>query len=169
MASRSLPQLPHVDYLNADYPMEADLPALTTLEKTKESCGRKLLLRFRMKKDTGEDGVGTDSLVSAQEANCKVESLEVVVVQPTQPPSPPKATQLGIVVPETPKAKAKVVTATAKRNQKKRGFSFALSYEEIEADILAVSGMKLKRQPRKRSKKGSKELDYLFPGFGMKF
>ncbi|GKU88483.1 hypothetical protein SLEP1_g2743 [Rubroshorea leprosula] len=169
MASRFLPQSPHVDHLNADYPLEADLPALTSLDKTEEPCGRKLLLRFRMKKDTGEDGVGTDSLVSAQEANCKVESLEVVVVQPTQPPSPPKATQLGIVVPDTLKAKAKVVTATAKRNQKKRRFSFALSNEEIEADILAVSGVKLKRQPRKRSQKGSKEFDHLFPGFGMKF
>lgn len=169
MASRSLPQLPHVDYLNADYPLEADLLALISLEKTKEPCGPKFLLRFRMKKNTGEDGVDTGDLVSGQEASGKVESLEVIAVQPTQPPSPPKATQLGNVVPETPKADAKATATAKKRNQKKRGFSFALSHEEIEADILAVSGMKLKRHPGNRSKKGRKDLDYLFPGFGMKF
>ncbi|GLT84337.1 hypothetical protein SLE2022_025730 [Rubroshorea leprosula] len=142
------------------HPEEAYFPSLTSDEKTEEPPGgkQKMLLRFQFKKSSPDDA---GALVHGEVANRKVASLEVVEVQATRQQNPPESTQLGFV-PEIRK-----VTAKANKNQKKRRFSFALSQDEIEADILAVSGIKPKRRPKKRSKNVKRELDHLFPGFGM--
>ncbi|GLT51583.1 hypothetical protein SLA2020_249840 [Shorea laevis] len=141
-------------------PEEAYFSFLTSEEKTEEPPGgkRKMLLRFHLKQTSPDDD---GALVPGEVANGKVASLEVVEVLATRQQNPTESTQLGFV-PDIPK-----VTAKANKNQKKRRFSFALSQDEIEADILAVSGVKPKRRPKKRSKNVKRELDHLFPGFGM--
>ncbi|CAH9093078.1 unnamed protein product [Cuscuta epithymum] len=51
-----------------------------------------------------------------------------------------------------------------KKKEKKRRFSIALSKEEIEEDIFALTGMKPAKRPKKRTKSVQKQLDTLFPG-----
>ncbi|KAM7476269.1 hypothetical protein LguiB_023512 [Lonicera macranthoides] len=53
---------------------------------------------------------------------------------------------------------------TAEKNEKKQKFSIALSGEEIEEDIFAMTGSKPSRRPKKRAKAVRKQLDNLFPG-----
>ncbi|KAK2650762.1 hypothetical protein Ddye_018251 [Dipteronia dyeriana] len=54
----------------------------------------------------------------------------------------------------------------AKKLEKRKiqSFSIALSKEEIEADILAITGSKPTRRPKKRPRNVQRQLDNLFPG-----
>ncbi|KAL5798948.1 hypothetical protein ACOSQ2_003768 [Xanthoceras sorbifolium] len=55
-----------------------------------------------------------------------------------------------------------------KLEKRKRSISIALSKEEIEADILAITGSKPTRKPKKRPKNVQRQLDKLFPGLCLK-
>ncbi|XP_047339466.1 uncharacterized protein LOC124942939 [Impatiens glandulifera] len=50
------------------------------------------------------------------------------------------------------------------RRKEKRKFWIALSREEIEEDIYAMTGLKPSRKPKKRLKNVQKQLDNVFPG-----
>ncbi|KAK4344874.1 hypothetical protein RND71_035050 [Anisodus tanguticus] len=52
----------------------------------------------------------------------------------------------------------------AQKKEKRRRFSVALSREEIDEDIYAMTGSKAARRPKKRVKALQKQLDTLFPG-----
>ncbi|KAK0583072.1 hypothetical protein LWI29_033025 [Acer saccharum] len=52
--------------------------------------------------------------------------------------------------------------------RKRSSFSIALTKEEIEADILAITGSKLMARPKKRPKNVQRQLDNLFPGLCLK-
>ncbi|XP_019161077.1 PREDICTED: uncharacterized protein LOC109157671 [Ipomoea nil] len=52
----------------------------------------------------------------------------------------------------------------AEKKEKRQRFSLALSREEIEEDIFALTGSKPVRRPKKRAKSVQKQLDTLFPG-----
>ncbi|TXG62543.1 hypothetical protein EZV62_009537 [Acer yangbiense] len=52
--------------------------------------------------------------------------------------------------------------------RKRSSFSIALTKEEIEADLLAITGLKLTARPRKRPKNVQRQLDNLFPGLCLK-
>ncbi|KAL5229633.1 hypothetical protein ABZP36_028409 [Zizania latifolia] len=47
---------------------------------------------------------------------------------------------------------------------KKRGFSIALTKEEIAADFIAIRGSGLPRRPKKRSRAAQREVDAVCPG-----
>ncbi|KAI9164840.1 hypothetical protein LWI28_003098 [Acer negundo] len=70
-------------------------------------------------------------------------------------PSQDSMSRLGFVVEKLEKRKL-------------RSFSIALSKEEIEADILAITGSKPTRRPKKRPKNVQRQLDTLFPGLCLK-
>ncbi|KAK0604308.1 hypothetical protein LWI29_014367 [Acer saccharum] len=75
--------------------------------------------------------------------------------QPSQDSMSPLGLGLGFVVEKLEKRKL-------------RSFSIALSKEEIEADILAITGSKPTRRPKKRPKNVQRQLDTLFPGLCLK-
>ncbi|KAJ8534755.1 hypothetical protein K7X08_016483 [Anisodus acutangulus] len=52
----------------------------------------------------------------------------------------------------------------AQKKEKRRRFSVALSREEIDEDVYAMTGSKAARRPKKRVKALQKQLDTLFPG-----
>ncbi|XP_009798000.1 uncharacterized protein [Nicotiana sylvestris] len=54
--------------------------------------------------------------------------------------------------------------ASAQKKEKRQRFSMALSREEIDEDIYAMTGLKAARRPKKRIKAVQKQLDTLFPG-----
>ncbi|GAB4835016.1 hypothetical protein Ancab_033283 [Ancistrocladus abbreviatus] len=56
------------------------------------------------------------------------------------------------------------VEAGGSERREKRRFWIALSKEEIEEDIYALTGSKPARRPRKRARNVQKQLDNLFPG-----
>ncbi|KAL5794987.1 hypothetical protein ACOSP7_003581 [Xanthoceras sorbifolium] len=51
---------------------------------------------------------------------------------------------------------------------KKEIITIPLSKEEIEADILAMTGLKPRRRPKKRTKNMQRKVDNLFPGLCLK-
>ncbi|KAJ3673050.1 hypothetical protein LUZ60_006424 [Juncus effusus] len=51
-----------------------------------------------------------------------------------------------------------------KEAKKRKPFSVALSYEEIEADFLVMKGKKPPRRPKKRPKHVQRQIDMMFPG-----
>ncbi|KAK4847554.1 hypothetical protein QYF36_003260 [Acer negundo] len=52
--------------------------------------------------------------------------------------------------------------------RKRSSFSIALTKEEIEADLLAITGSKQTSRPKKRRKNVQRQLDNLFPGLCLK-
>ncbi|XP_016442546.1 uncharacterized protein LOC107767955 [Nicotiana tabacum] len=54
--------------------------------------------------------------------------------------------------------------ASAQKKVKRQRFSIALSREEIDEDLYAMTGLKAARRPKKRVKVVQKQLDTLFPG-----
>ncbi|TXG62567.1 hypothetical protein EZV62_009561 [Acer yangbiense] len=52
--------------------------------------------------------------------------------------------------------------------RKRSSFLIALTKEEIEADILAITGLKPMTRPKKRPKNVQRQLDNLFPGLCLK-
>uniref|UniRef100_J3M9H1 Uncharacterized protein n=2 Tax=Oryza brachyantha TaxID=4533 RepID=J3M9H1_ORYBR len=50
---------------------------------------------------------------------------------------------------------------------KKRGFSIALTREEIVADFIAIRGTPPPRRPKKRPRAVQNEIDSFFPGLSL--
>ncbi|KAJ1263958.1 hypothetical protein BS78_09G226600 [Paspalum vaginatum] len=48
--------------------------------------------------------------------------------------------------------------------QRSRGFSLALTRQEIDADFLAITGRKPPRRPRKRTKSVQRQIEPIYPG-----
>ncbi|KAL5862309.1 hypothetical protein ACOSQ3_003596 [Xanthoceras sorbifolium] len=61
-----------------------------------------------------------------------------------------------------------LVSVAEKLEKRKLSISIALTKEEIEADILAITGSKPTRRPKKRPKNVQRQLDNLFPGICLK-
>ncbi|XP_044491897.1 uncharacterized protein LOC123215745 [Mangifera indica] len=59
---------------------------------------------------------------------------------------------------------AKVPEKKEREKEKKQKFSISLTKEEIENDILILTGSKPARRPKKRAKNVQKQLDFVFPG-----
>ncbi|KQK05023.1 formin-like protein 14 isoform X2 [Brachypodium distachyon] len=93
--------------------------------------------------------------------------------EPTAPPpSPPSAAQQQEAdkpwkLRERTRRRPAALTswpAPAQRRRKRAPFSVALSPEEIEEDIYALTGGRQRRRPRKRPRGVQRQLDSLFPG-----
>ncbi|TXG62539.1 hypothetical protein EZV62_009533 [Acer yangbiense] len=59
-------------------------------------------------------------------------------------------------------------TEMTMEKRKRSSFSIALTKEEIEADLLAITGSKPTARPKKRPKNVQRQLDNLFPGLCLK-
>ncbi|XAR63245.1 hypothetical protein NMG60_11023120 [Bertholletia excelsa] len=82
-------------------------------------------------------------------------------------PSPVNKSQLQQAAPNRSESgflRSGHETELAEKKQKRQRFSVALSRQEIEEDIYALTGSKPARRPKKRAKAVQKQLDTLFPG-----